>query len=486
MGGRILAIENMSCTPVLSGVPAYDDNAHSGTLSVTDNSGCSWTASGLPAWVTITSGGSGTGNGTISYTVAANTTGADRSATFTVAGPMFSITQYTPMRFVPVTPCRVFDTRNANGPFGGPSIAAGTARSFAIPNSACGIPATALAYSVNVTVIPPAALAYLTVWPTGQPQPTVSLMSSDGRIKANAAIVAAGSGGAISVYATNQTDATLDIAGYFVSSTTAGSLAYYPVTPCRLVDTRHANGPLAGPELSAGQSRTFPLLSGSCGIPSAAQAYSLNVTAIPPAGLAYLTVWPAGQSQPVVSTLNDATGTVVANAAVVPAGSQRIDRSLRLERDQSGDRYRRVLRCAGHGRPVAVCRGALPRAGHAPAAGLAAILGTTERERGRQRLSAAGQRRRLCAQRHGDPLGGVCLPHAVGTRAIAAGRFHAERFGWDGHLEHGAGAGDQRFRQRLCVQPDTTGSRYGRLFCAVSCGTRKQSPPVLISYTLIL
>ena len=37
--------------------------------------------------------------------------------------------------------------------------------------------------------------------------------------------------------------------------------------------------------------------------------------------LDYLTVWPQGETMPVVSTLNDPTGTVVANAAIVPAGS---------------------------------------------------------------------------------------------------------------------------------------------------------------------
>jgi hypothetical protein len=49
-------------------------------------------------------------------------------------------------------------------------------------------------------------------------------------------------------------------------------------------------------------------------------AYSLNLTAIPYEPLNFLSVWPAGQSQPVVSTLNSPTGTVVANAAMVGAG----------------------------------------------------------------------------------------------------------------------------------------------------------------------
>ena len=50
----------------------------------------------------------------------------------------------------------------------------GSSRSFAIPQSACGIPDTALAYSLNVTVVPQGPLSYLTLWPTGQARPLVS------------------------------------------------------------------------------------------------------------------------------------------------------------------------------------------------------------------------------------------------------------------------------------------------------------------------
>jgi hypothetical protein len=70
--------------------------------------------------------------------------------------------------------------------------------------------------------------------------------------------------------------------------------------------------------------RDFPLMANSiCPIPATAQAYSLNFTAIPPAGedLGYVTVWPTGATQPTVSTLNDPTGTTVANAAIVPVGT---------------------------------------------------------------------------------------------------------------------------------------------------------------------
>ncbi len=67
--------------------------------------------------------------------------------------------------------------------------------------------------------------------------------------------------------------------------------------------------------------RTFPILSSSCNVPAAAQAYSLNFTSVPQGTLGFLTTWPAGQTQPLVSTLNAPTGAVTANAAIVPAGT---------------------------------------------------------------------------------------------------------------------------------------------------------------------
>jgi parallel beta-helix repeat protein len=224
-----------------------------------------------------------------------------------------------PIQWVSVTPCRLVDTRGPSGPFGGPSLAPGIPRSFAIPNDPnCSIPQTALAYSLNVTALPSGHLGYLTIWPTGPTQPVVSTMNStDGRTKASAAIVEAGNSEAISVFATDTTNILIDIDGYF---TAPGSqtMQFYPLTPCRIVDTRNNQD---GGTLQRGVERDYAI-AGSCGVPNSATAYSLNVTVLPAAGgLDYLTVWPQGQTRPTVSTLNDQTGTTVANAAIVPAGS---------------------------------------------------------------------------------------------------------------------------------------------------------------------
>jgi hypothetical protein len=124
------------------------------------------------------------------------------------------------------------------------------------------------------------------------------------------------------MFVTDAVDAVLDINGYFVPSTNASALAFYPVTPCRIADTRDAKGPLGGPSLTSGGTRTFPILSSSCGIPGAAQAYSLNFAAVPQGPLGYLTAWPTGQSQPAVASMNAPTGTVVANAVIVPSGTK--------------------------------------------------------------------------------------------------------------------------------------------------------------------
>jgi len=227
-----------------------------------------------------------------------------------------------PLQFVPVTPCRIVDTRESAGPFGGPLLPAQSTRQVSLPSSACGVPATAAAYSLNVTAIPTnGTLDFLTVWPAGQAQPNVSTLNSpDGSILANAAIVRAGAGGAVNVFVTNDSHFILDINGYFVPPTGA-SLQFHHLSPCRLLDTRNPIGPFGGPAIEGGSARTLAVASSSCGVPAEAAAYSLNVTAVPDETLGFVTAWPAGQNQPLVSTLNSLDGTILANAAIVPAGA---------------------------------------------------------------------------------------------------------------------------------------------------------------------
>jgi DNA-binding beta-propeller fold protein YncE len=226
-----------------------------------------------------------------------------------------------PPQFIPVTPCRLVDTRQSGGPIQG-----GTSRSFTVPQlGGCDIPSGATMYSLNVTVVPISTLGYLTIWPTGATQPYVSTMNStDGRTKANAAIVPPGVNGAVSVYVTDTTNVILDIDGYF---TTAGpqTLQFYPLPPCRVVDTRQTDFPhgLGAPSFGSMETRELPVFTNSPCLNTLTvtpAAYSFNVTAVPnPQGksLNYLTIWPSNEPMPGVSTLNNPTATVVANAAIV-------------------------------------------------------------------------------------------------------------------------------------------------------------------------
>jgi hypothetical protein len=105
----------------------------------------------------------------------------------------------------------------------------------------------------------------------------------------------------------------------------ANSLVFVAMTPCRVLDTRTGqgfSGAFGPPSLGGGTSRTFPVQSSpNCTIPSVAKAYSFNVTVIPPGFLGFITVYPTGQARPNASTMNDLTGLVLANAAIVAAGT---------------------------------------------------------------------------------------------------------------------------------------------------------------------
>lgn len=60
---------------------------------MTAGAGCAWTAASNASFITVTGGASGSGNGTVSYSVAANTGTASRNGTLTIAGQTFTVTQ---------------------------------------------------------------------------------------------------------------------------------------------------------------------------------------------------------------------------------------------------------------------------------------------------------------------------------------------------------------------------------------------------------
>jgi len=101
---------------------------------------------------------------------------------------------------------------------------------------------------------------------------------------------------------------------------------FYLVTPCRIIDTRNANGPQGGPAIVSGGTRNINV-AGVCGIPSGAVAVSVNLAVVTPSGSGYLTVFtgPANALLPLASTINYQTNRTLANNAIVKVGSDTIN-----------------------------------------------------------------------------------------------------------------------------------------------------------------
>ncbi len=71
----------------------FSSAAGTDSVKVTTQSQCKWTASNTLSWITIKSGSSGTGSGTVSYSVAANSSTSQRTGSMTIAGNTFTVTQ---------------------------------------------------------------------------------------------------------------------------------------------------------------------------------------------------------------------------------------------------------------------------------------------------------------------------------------------------------------------------------------------------------
>jgi hypothetical protein len=123
--------------------------------------------------------------------------------------------------YFPVTQCRVSNSADANfaGTFGGPIYADETTRTLPIPSSTrcAGIPTNARAYALNTIAVPAGSpMPFLTAFPTGQPRPNASILNAfEGQTVANSAIVPAGTGGSVDVFAYRRTHVAVEISGYF-------------------------------------------------------------------------------------------------------------------------------------------------------------------------------------------------------------------------------------------------------------------------------
>ncbi len=129
------------------------------------------------------------------------------------------------------------------------------------------------------------------------------------------AVTGAHAAGTVSVQVTSGGQST-SLSNAFFYSPPPTTSSFYTVTPCRVVDTRTANGPLGGPALAPSAVRTINL-TGTCGIPNAAKAVSVNVTVVDPAAPGFLSIFPGNAIPLGTSSLSFTAGRVRANNAVV-------------------------------------------------------------------------------------------------------------------------------------------------------------------------
>lgn len=124
-----------------------------------------------------------------------------------------------PSQFNTIPPCRLMDTRETSGPYGGPALGAGTTRIFTV-GGRCLVPPTARSVSINATVTDATSAGYLALFPGGTNPPLASAITfRSGQTRANNGIVPLGGGGILSVLsgqtAGNTVHFILDVNGYF-------------------------------------------------------------------------------------------------------------------------------------------------------------------------------------------------------------------------------------------------------------------------------
>jgi hypothetical protein len=120
--------------------------------------------------------------------------------------------------FIPITPCRVVDTRSPGLASNGGTLSANQTRTLSLLSGTCNLPPNATAYALSVSAFPKASSAgWLVLWPSGQTRPSaVTLRYAQGLASTTGTVVEAGTNGSVNVYTTVASNLVLDITGYFV------------------------------------------------------------------------------------------------------------------------------------------------------------------------------------------------------------------------------------------------------------------------------
>ena len=199
----------------------------------------------------------------------------------------------------------------------GPIVAGpgGAVASVKVRNRA-GIPSTAVAVALNVTVTEPAAAGFATVFPCDQTRPTASNLNyTSGQTIPNLVISKVSSNGSVCIFTQSSAHFVVDIDGYFAAGTT-----YTALNPARFLDTRPGfttiDGQFVGDDVRPTGSVTVVQITGRNGIPAGATTVVVNATVTEPTGDGYVTVYPCGIEPPLASNLNFVAGQTIPNTVL--------------------------------------------------------------------------------------------------------------------------------------------------------------------------
>ena len=189
-------------------------------LSGSGASSCSWSpVAGLsdPSSCTPLASPAATTNYSLTVTSASGCTSTN-AAQATVTVDPGCTAPIGPLAFYTLPPCRIADTRDPAGTYGGPPLSANTDRVFPLAGQ-CGIPAGARAVALNVTVTNPTAAGHLTVHPAGTPIPLASTVNFRAhQTRANNAAARLSVETELAVFCgmpAGSVDLILDVVGYF-------------------------------------------------------------------------------------------------------------------------------------------------------------------------------------------------------------------------------------------------------------------------------
>jgi len=217
-------------------------------------------------------------------------------------------------RFTPLSPARLFDTRDGTGIRVG-KVPDNTPIDVQVTGRA-GVPEFgASAVVMNLTVTEPESGGWMRCTPTGQAAATTSNVNFGARdVVPNLVICKIGDGGWITIDGRGTGAHVVgDVFGYFG----ADGRRLRTLPPARLLDTREGVG---ASRHAVGAESIRLVVGGQAQVPAGADAVVLNVTATNVSGPSFVTVWPDGESQPGTSNLNVTTGRTIANLVICRLG----------------------------------------------------------------------------------------------------------------------------------------------------------------------